>query len=97
VLHTFVLTGKSLTESQHNNVSPDTLPETPSAHFGRMGITLDELPPGDRSFSLFRFKFEQSSFTIGRGCHGLFSADFISTNHARLEFKDQSVRLQISI
>jgi len=59
-----------------------------------LGITLDELSPGRRSLSLF--KSEKSSLTLGRGRQDLFSANFISAKHAKLEFKDQSVRSQIS-
>jgi len=53
---------------------------------------LDELSsPGYRS--LWLFKSEKSSLTIGRGRHDLFSAKSISTNHAKLKFKDQSIVL----
>jgi hypothetical protein len=38
------------------------------------------------------FKSQKSSYTLGRGHYELFSPEFISTNHARLIFKDQSVR-----
>jgi len=67
-----------------------------SADFGRVGVTLDEVSPGHRSLTL-KFRPEKSSYTLGRGLHELFSGNFISTHHANLKFKDQSVRSHISI